>query len=270
MAQTRLRRYAELGAVAVLTAALVAPLSALALGEFSDVPDDHIFAEDIAWLADNQITTGCGDGKYCPADPVTRGQMAAFMRRLATRQVVDANTAVQAASADTAGDAALLDGLPSSDIASRLSAEDDGVTGSVLETNKGLIKVNEVTIDAPEPGVLLISGTGFVDPESIGTDFILQTKVNGVVVGSPGWSAWFRPANDQQSFEMSYTVARSVAAGTHTVTQLLGPRQGTSTFFHNHETLSVLFVPNAQASFESSAASSGAQIVPSELGGEAD
>ena len=32
-------------------------------------------------VAENAITLGCGDGLYCPADTVTRGQMAAFLFR---------------------------------------------------------------------------------------------------------------------------------------------------------------------------------------------
>lgn len=36
---------------------------------------------DIALIAQWGITTGCDDNLYCPEDTVTRGQMAAFMRR---------------------------------------------------------------------------------------------------------------------------------------------------------------------------------------------
>lgn len=36
---------------------------------------------DIALIAQWGITTGCADDLYCPEDPVTRGQMAAFMKR---------------------------------------------------------------------------------------------------------------------------------------------------------------------------------------------
>jgi hypothetical protein len=48
------------------------------------VPASHVFHNDIAWLADHGITKGCnppGNDLYCPNDPVTRGQMAAFLHR---------------------------------------------------------------------------------------------------------------------------------------------------------------------------------------------
>jgi len=48
---------------------------------FSDVPPGHIFRTDIDRLATAGITTGCGGTKFCPDDPVTRGQMAAFLQR---------------------------------------------------------------------------------------------------------------------------------------------------------------------------------------------
>lgn len=54
----------------------------LALGQrFTDVASGHfayVFVEDMAARA---ITVGCATGLYCPDDPVTRGQMAAFLVR---------------------------------------------------------------------------------------------------------------------------------------------------------------------------------------------
>jgi hypothetical protein len=46
---------------------------------FSDVPTSHAFFQFIEALAASRITAGCGDGKFCPDDPVTRGQMAVFL-----------------------------------------------------------------------------------------------------------------------------------------------------------------------------------------------
>lgn len=51
---------------------------------FADVPDSHVFADDIVWLANSGITRGCNppdNDLFCPDDPVTRGQMAAFLTR---------------------------------------------------------------------------------------------------------------------------------------------------------------------------------------------
>jgi hypothetical protein len=76
------RRRLPLVAV-VLTAAVAFPLGALANHSFSDVPTGHPFHGDIAAVKDSGVsTTGCGGGKFCPEDFVTRGQMAAFLNRL--------------------------------------------------------------------------------------------------------------------------------------------------------------------------------------------
>jgi len=39
------------------------------------------FVDEIVWLADMGITTGCAPSLFCPTDPVTRGQMATFLAR---------------------------------------------------------------------------------------------------------------------------------------------------------------------------------------------
>jgi hypothetical protein len=48
---------------------------------FGDVPTDYWAAAFIKQLAAEGITTGCGNGNYCPEHPVTRAQMAVFLLR---------------------------------------------------------------------------------------------------------------------------------------------------------------------------------------------
>jgi hypothetical protein len=50
-----------------------------ATGTFADVPADHWAAAWIEQLAAEGITSGCGNGNYCPESPVTRAQMAVFL-----------------------------------------------------------------------------------------------------------------------------------------------------------------------------------------------
>src|SRR5690606_16782609 len=52
--------------------------------DLDDVPDGHVFAADIACLAEQGITRCCNphtNSNFCPDDNVTRGQMAAFLVR---------------------------------------------------------------------------------------------------------------------------------------------------------------------------------------------
>ncbi|MGF1665959.1 MAG: D-alanyl-D-alanine carboxypeptidase family protein [Acidimicrobiia bacterium] len=56
-------------------------------GSFEDTAGD-VFADDAARLAAAGITLGCNppaNDRFCPDDPVTRGQMAAFLQRALTR-----------------------------------------------------------------------------------------------------------------------------------------------------------------------------------------
>ena len=48
---------------------------------FGDVPIDYWSGAWIKQLAAEGITTGCGNGNYCPEHPVTRAQMAVFLLR---------------------------------------------------------------------------------------------------------------------------------------------------------------------------------------------
>jgi len=62
--------------------AVVAPQAAIS--PFSDVANTDQFADAIIWLAEEGITLGCNppaNDRFCPGDPVTRGQMAAFLVR---------------------------------------------------------------------------------------------------------------------------------------------------------------------------------------------
>ncbi len=104
------KRWVRLALIVLVVAVVSVPVGVLAGHRFTDVPDTNIFHGDIGWLADAGVTLGCNpptNDLFCPQDTVTREQMAAFLRRLAENQVVDAATAV------TAGDADTLDGKDS-------------------------------------------------------------------------------------------------------------------------------------------------------------
>jgi plastocyanin len=58
---------------------LVSPAPATAT--FADVPTNNQFFKVIEALAASGITQGCGNGNFCPNDPVTRGSMASFLAR---------------------------------------------------------------------------------------------------------------------------------------------------------------------------------------------
>jgi hypothetical protein len=71
--------------VVAATLAIIA-LSAtfvLASHDFPDVSTGAFYHDDVSWLVDNGITSGCGGGKYCPNNAVTRGQMAVFLHKSA-------------------------------------------------------------------------------------------------------------------------------------------------------------------------------------------
>jgi D-alanyl-D-alanine carboxypeptidase len=42
----------------------------------------HPRADDVTWLADRGVTVGCAPGRFCPDDPITRGEAASLLWRL--------------------------------------------------------------------------------------------------------------------------------------------------------------------------------------------
>lgn len=100
------RRVRRLILIAAVAAVFLVPVAAIAAAGFTDVADDSVFVADIQWMADNGITAGCNppaNDRYCPGSNVTREQMAAFMHRLATNQVVDAATVEGMSASDLVG-----------------------------------------------------------------------------------------------------------------------------------------------------------------------
>jgi hypothetical protein len=68
--------------LATVALALTVPLAVFASHQFTDVPNSNLYHADIDALVDSGVTSGCGGGRYCPNNFVTRGEMAAFMNRL--------------------------------------------------------------------------------------------------------------------------------------------------------------------------------------------
>jgi hypothetical protein len=64
---------------------MVATPVAQASHNFADVPDSAFYHDNVDFLVDNQITSGCQvtPPLYCPEQSVTRGQMAVFLDRTA-------------------------------------------------------------------------------------------------------------------------------------------------------------------------------------------
>jgi hypothetical protein len=77
----KLRSTRRLMVAMVITGLVAAPGLVLASDLFADVPNTSAFHAPIGAIARAGVTTGCGDGLYCPTGNVSREQMAAFMHR---------------------------------------------------------------------------------------------------------------------------------------------------------------------------------------------
>ena len=61
-------------------------------GAFGDVPAGEWYTDGVEWAAANGIVNGYGDGRFGPADEVTREQLAAILYRLADERGFDVSS----------------------------------------------------------------------------------------------------------------------------------------------------------------------------------
>jgi hypothetical protein len=151
-----LRTALLLVAISVL---VTVPTAVLAAHVFADVPDSNTFHDDIAWLADNDVTLGCvPDGSlYCPSEPVTRQQMAGFMRRLS-------------ATSGVAG----------------FQVED--FNSDIQITSTMLVELGAVTVDAKGPSDVVLTAHAYLEKPASGIEryrvIIARDGCDGEVVGA--------------------------------------------------------------------------------------
>jgi hypothetical protein len=204
------RRWLRLGVVLLVVVAVISPVAVMAAGGAFTDDDTSIFEADIEWLADAGVTAGCNppDNDYfCPGDAVTRGQMAAFMRRLSANQVVDAGA---------------LGGETADHFENAVWAND--VEGLVADPFDGSNQEwVQLTVETTAPGFLLINATtSLYDSTSAGSAlFWIQVDVPACSnvpdqLYSVGYAYGYVPEDYRQS--VAITGAAVVDAGTHTVT----------------------------------------------------
>ena len=132
---------------------------AVATSRFADVADDEWWAHYVERLAELEITAGCKTEplRYCPANSVTRGQMASFLVA-----AFDLEPAEPAGFVDTAGSSheATIDSLAAAKITAGCTAEPlrycpansvtRGQMATFLAQALGLVGTPETTSDSGE------------------------------------------------------------------------------------------------------------------------
>ncbi|MPZ51759.1 MAG: hypothetical protein GEU79_03330 [Acidimicrobiia bacterium] len=213
--------------VAVVASVLItAPLSVWASHRFNDVGDDNVFHDDIDWLADNGITLGCNppeNTEFCPEEPVTRQEMAAFLHRMASQGGAvfgTRDTDLATSGTTTDGRADLVESLD-------FVAPSDGV---IHVTAKALL-TNQTDTPAETNAALMLDGKGDLNANDRiidGSRYSLDGS------GEPG-----------QSVTTNLSTAVPVSAGKHTVDMYIDGAAGATSW--TLENISVVFTPNGSA-----------------------
>lgn len=170
------RRWLRAIVVTAVLAAATTSTVALASHRFDDVSSGNVFHEDITWLKESGVTVGCNppaNTEYCPEESVTREQMAAFMRRLAENQVVDA---------------ARLEGSPPDDFAQDLMWVESAGTSRI-----GPQEETDFSVTCPE-GTLVVSGGSREE----GDDYVLTDSYPAA--DRSGWVATYQNQTTSEAF----------------------------------------------------------------------
>lgn len=215
------KKWATLIIGCILGAAIAAPAIVYASDRFVDVPTTNTFHKDITWLADSGVTLGCNppaNDRYCPNDNVTRGQMAAFLRRLAEKRVVDAATleGISASGFVAKGEAGSISQsmLQTNSVASAAVANNTLLAADLrdepgLASNSKTTKVPgtafetyaTVAIDAPGAGYAFVSATGYAQC----SDGFLAYRIGAPGLGEASFfNAVGFSANVYQSYHNQY------------------------------------------------------------------
>lgn len=216
------KRWVRTTLIVLVTAMMVAPITAYAIDRFTDVPASNVFHNNITWLADAGVTLGCNppaNTQYCPDDNVTRGQMAAFLQRLAENQVVDAG----ALEGNTAADF-----LPKTVASVGSFAHGTGLGGIVAGAP---FEATNLSISASTSGPLLVEAqTGWEGGDVWFTQWL---EINE---GAPcdNWNSTDRLQGSEsegsaasKGLDLNSQAILTVAAGTHNVSLCLWPFSST-------------------------------------------
>ena len=210
------RSLRRLPIVAILVATAIAfPLGAIASHQFSDVPSTSTFHTDIAVIKAVGLSKGCGGGKFCPKDFVTREQMAAFLNRLGAFQE----------GADPIVNADRLDGLDAAAL-SRVAATYENTTYQVPKAPTWGEYMG-MDFDAPMDGFVVVNASVTVLNFNCSTSCVVFGRLFGTSQAGVRQQMWI--AAPSYAVMSLTAVIPVVKGGNHLAVHLSDP--GSDTFF---------------------------------------
>lgn len=193
------------GIALVLTLAVSIPFGIVLANHFSDVPNSNPFHADIQALADTGVTTGCGGGRFCPSDFVTREQMAAFMNRLGAL----APGKIPVVNADR------LDGLHANGLTRAGLAIGSTIANTLTTAHQTSATL---TMNASTAGFVVISGSAVsANFGGAGCPCLVEAQIRHVGTGATSHQAYSTMGNASIADYSSLSLAHvfGVAAGDH-------------------------------------------------------
>ncbi|MDJ0923522.1 MAG: S-layer homology domain-containing protein [Acidimicrobiia bacterium] len=210
-----LQRLAKTFLIAAVVALVLVPTVAIGSHDYKDVPDSNVFHGDISWMGENEITKGCNppaNDMFCPGDNVTRQQMAAFMRRAAENQVVDAG---------------MLDGMDSTDfvpmsytpnLMTLTFAAVDVAPGTGVIPGPGIGPVMTLDFEVPVDGSILVTHATSVGLHAGDTAYAMAPTLGTCGAMEFAIAAYGHVETGHEYDNVAGVIPFNVTAGAHTLT----------------------------------------------------
>jgi hypothetical protein len=159
------------------------PVAVFASSDTFNDDDGSIFEADIEWLAGAGVTSGCNppdNTSFCPDAGVTRGQMAAFMRRFAQYLGAEDGTV------SNADNASRLGGRGRTEFQPALFAFD---SGTVSVSGNGVYEAASASVTTTDPLIcfigqssqadILVRASGYTNSVGTGETATFEITANG-------------------------------------------------------------------------------------------
>jgi len=195
------------------------PVAVMAAGGTFTDDDTSMFEADIEWLAATGVTRGCNpptNDNFCPNSTVTRGQMAAFMRRFAGFLGAEDGQVAAADNADTIG------GMQPGDIIRINGTMSDTYINDF--TASTWTDIQSMQIEAPVSGVLHVAASvGLEDDSDLAGDaeISLRITIDGVALSDDDFAYTVElsgdPSDEPFSAIGALNGAVAVSPGMHTI-----------------------------------------------------
>ncbi len=182
------RWLARLAVASVIAGVIAVPTSVWASHQYSDVPANSSYHDEIDAVTDAGVTKGCATGKFCPSDYIRRDHLSTWLTRTSGRATMNTTTLLS-----------VIRDFNGEQVAGRITITVPGIpnSGTQFVAVWGQVDIQEGNSDCPCTVFASLRPTGGNQPTEFGDGVahvatgspffdLASVWAHGVVAASPG------------------------------------------------------------------------------------